>query len=94
MRELLTTCGFEVKELESELPRIEKAFQKLGITTEDIKRGKQRLATYYDIELQGVRKAISLCIRDVVNTVLAKEDGKKKIIYGYMAPGFETIASV
>jgi benzoyl-CoA reductase/2-hydroxyglutaryl-CoA dehydratase subunit BcrC/BadD/HgdB len=29
----------------------------------------------------------------VVDTVLAREDGKKKIIYGYMAPGFEIIAS-
>ena len=93
MRELLTICGFETRELESKLPRIEKAFQKLGITTEDIERGKKRIAEYYDIKLQGVRKALGLCIEDVVDTVLAREDGKKILIYGYMAPGFEIIAS-
>jgi benzoyl-CoA reductase/2-hydroxyglutaryl-CoA dehydratase subunit BcrC/BadD/HgdB len=93
MRELLTICGFETQEIASELPRIEKAFQKLGITSGDIERGKQRIAEYYDIKLQGIRKAIGLCIRDVVDTVLAKEDGKKKLICGYMAPGFEILAS-
>ena len=93
MRELLTTCGFEPHELESKLPRIEKAFQKLGITSEDIERGKKRIAEYYDTNLQGVRKVLGLSIEDVVDTVMAQEDGKKKLIYGYMAPGFEIIAS-
>jgi benzoyl-CoA reductase/2-hydroxyglutaryl-CoA dehydratase subunit BcrC/BadD/HgdB len=93
MRELLKICGFETHELESKLPRIERAFQRLGITTEDIERGKKRIAEYYDIKLQGVRKALCLCIEDVVDTVLARENGKKKLIYGYMAPGFEIIAS-
>lgn len=94
MIELLTLCGFEAKELDSELPRIKKAFRRLGITTTDIERGKQRLAKYFDIELPGVQKAISLCIKDVVNTVLAREEGKKKILYAFMSGGFEVIGSV
>jgi benzoyl-CoA reductase/2-hydroxyglutaryl-CoA dehydratase subunit BcrC/BadD/HgdB len=93
MIELLKTCGFEEHELETEMPRIEKAFQKLGITDVVIERGKQRLATYYDIELHGVRKAIGICIQDVVNTVLAREEGKKKILYGFMSGGFEVLGS-
>ena len=31
MIELLTLCGFEAGEIETELPRIEKTFNKLGI---------------------------------------------------------------
>ena len=80
MNELLTLCGFEAKELDSQLPRIEKAFHKLGITAGDIEIGKQRLKKYYDIDLQGVRQAIALSVRDVVDTILAREEGKKKII--------------
>ena len=93
MIELLTLCGFETSEIESQLPRIEKAFHRLGINAGDIERGKQRLKKYYDIELQGVRKAIGLSIRDVVDTMLAREEGKKKILYGFMAGGFEIIGS-
>ncbi len=93
MIELLELCGFEKQEIEAELPRIEKAFNRLGITTEDIERGKQRLNKYYDVELKGIRKVFRLCVREVVSAVLAREEGKKKIIYGFMAPGWEIIGS-
>ena len=59
MIELLKLCGFEAHDIESELPRVEKAFTKLGITSEDIERGKQRLTKYYDMELKGVRKILA-----------------------------------
>jgi benzoyl-CoA reductase/2-hydroxyglutaryl-CoA dehydratase subunit BcrC/BadD/HgdB len=94
MIELLTLCGFEANELDSELPRIKRAFKHLGITSTDIERGKQRLCKYFDIELQGVQKAVGLCIKDVVNTVLAREEGKNKILYGFMSGGFEVIGSM
>ena len=58
MFELLELCGFESHELESELPRIKKAFDVLGINAEDIERGKKRLNKYYDIELKGFRKVL------------------------------------
>lgn len=94
MIDVLRLFGFEEYEFKTEIPRIEKAFGRLGITHEDIERGKERLSKYYDMELRSVRKAIGLCIKEVVNTVLAREDGKKKIIYGLMAPGFETLGTV
>jgi hypothetical protein len=93
MIELLNLCGYEAHEAESELPRVKKAFDKLGISDGDIERGKQRLAKYYDMKLQGVRKVFGLCMRDLINTVLAREEGKKKILYGFMSPGFEIPAS-
>jgi benzoyl-CoA reductase/2-hydroxyglutaryl-CoA dehydratase subunit BcrC/BadD/HgdB len=93
MNELLKLCGFEAHEIESELPRVEKAFNQLGITPEDIERGKQRLTQYYDIELNGVRKIWRGIIRELVNLLLAKDEGKTKFIYGFMTPNFQTIGS-
>lgn len=93
MIQLLNLCGFEVDEIESELSRVEKVFSRLAITAGDIERGKERLNKYYDLKLQGVRKALRLCIRELVNTVLAREDGKRKILYGFMSPGFEILGT-
>jgi benzoyl-CoA reductase/2-hydroxyglutaryl-CoA dehydratase subunit BcrC/BadD/HgdB len=93
MIELLKLCGFKEQDIGTELPRVEKAFNRLGITAKDIERGKQRLSKYYDIELEGVRKALRLCVLELVNSVLAKDEGKTKILYGFMAPGFEIIGS-
>jgi benzoyl-CoA reductase/2-hydroxyglutaryl-CoA dehydratase subunit BcrC/BadD/HgdB len=94
MIEFLELCGFTKNEIATELPRVEKAFGRAGITGDDIVTAKQRLTTYYDMELEGVRKAFRLCILELVNTVLAREEGKKKIIFGFMIPGFETIGHV
>lgn len=94
MRELLRLCGFEADEAESELPRIEKAFQRIGITAGDMERGRQRLTRYYDVELKGVRKIMRLLVQGVVNLVLAREEGKSKIVYGFMAPGITTFNSL
>lgn len=94
MKEFLKLCGYEDKEIELELPRVRKAFEKTAITSEDIERGKQRLKKYYDIELKGVRKAFRLCLKEFINSVLVKEDGKNKIIYGFMTPGMDVFGSV
>ena len=93
MLEMLTLCGYEDHEMDKEFPRVQKAFTKLGITDEDIARGRQRLATYYDMDLKGVRKIIGLFVKELVNITLAKEEGKKKIIHGCMAPTFEVFGS-
>jgi benzoyl-CoA reductase/2-hydroxyglutaryl-CoA dehydratase subunit BcrC/BadD/HgdB len=94
MMELLKLCGFEEQEIKTELPRVEKAFRKLGITDEDIEQGKQRLGRYYDIELEGVRKVFRLCLRELVSSLLVAEEGKKKILYGFMTPGFDILGSI
>lgn len=93
MLEMLTLCGYETHEMESELPRVQKAFARLGITDEDIARGKQRLTTFYDMELKGVRKIIGLFLKELVNITLAKKEGKNKIIHGCMVPTFEVFGS-
>ncbi|MFC2070774.1 2-hydroxyacyl-CoA dehydratase [Chloroflexota bacterium] len=93
MNELLKLCGYDEKEIKSELPRVEKAFKKLGINDDDIEQGKQRLNKYYAVEMEGIRKLFRFCLREFVNSVLAREDGKKKIIYGFMSPGIDVIGS-
>jgi benzoyl-CoA reductase/2-hydroxyglutaryl-CoA dehydratase subunit BcrC/BadD/HgdB len=92
MIELLKLCGYEPPEIESELHRVEKVFNKLGITGEDIERGKQRLIKYYDMELKGVRKALRLVLRELVDALLAGDEGKK-VICGFMAPGMDLLSS-
>ena len=92
MIDLLTLCGYEEHELKADLSRTQRGFRRLGITDVDIEQAKQRLNKYYDMELPGVRRAIGLCMKDVVNTVLAREDGKK-IIYGIMASCLEILGT-
>ncbi|MBN1188110.1 MAG: 2-hydroxyacyl-CoA dehydratase [Dehalococcoidales bacterium] len=93
MIELLQLCGFETEEIESELPRIKRAFDKLGIASGDIERSKQRLHKYYAVEMKGVRKLLRLFIKDLTALMLAREEGKKKIIYAFMAPTFAILGS-
>jgi benzoyl-CoA reductase/2-hydroxyglutaryl-CoA dehydratase subunit BcrC/BadD/HgdB len=93
MIELLKSCGFADSEIEVQLPRVQATLGRFGVTGADIERGKQRLNRYYDLELPGVPEAVGLCIKDLANTVLAREEGKQKIIYGFMAPGFEVLGS-
>lgn len=93
MIELLKLCGFETYELDLQLPRIEKVFNKIGINGVDIERAKQRLNTYYDMELKGVRKIFHLYIRGLADLVLARDEGKEIIIYGLMSPGVDIMSS-
>jgi benzoyl-CoA reductase/2-hydroxyglutaryl-CoA dehydratase subunit BcrC/BadD/HgdB len=93
MDELLLLCGYEAAELEKELPRVKKAFGRLGIAAGDIVRGKERVRTYFDIELTGVRRLLGMFIRELVNIVLARDEGRSTIIHACMAGGFEAVCS-
>ena len=93
MIELLKLCGFGPDEMETERCRAKEVFKRLGITNEDIGQAKQRLTKYYDTQLQGVRKMFRLYIKELLDLVLAREEGKRKIIYGFMAPVIGEIGS-
>ena len=88
MNNLLEYCGFEPSEIESELPRVERAFAKLGITAEDIDIGKRRLFKYYDMELKGLRKIFRLCLKEFVDSLLLKEEGKNKTHLRFHGAGY------
>jgi benzoyl-CoA reductase/2-hydroxyglutaryl-CoA dehydratase subunit BcrC/BadD/HgdB len=93
MDELLLLCGYQAAEMDKELPRVEKAFARLGITDEDIARGRERVRTYFDVELTGVRELLGMFVRELVNMVLARDEGRTKIIHACMAGGFEAVCS-
>jgi benzoyl-CoA reductase/2-hydroxyglutaryl-CoA dehydratase subunit BcrC/BadD/HgdB len=83
--ELLRLCGFEDAEIEKEGPRIDKAFQKLEIGPEDCKRAEDRVKKYFSLDLVGVRKCLGLGLKELIDLVLAKEEGKK-LVYTSVPP--------
>jgi benzoyl-CoA reductase/2-hydroxyglutaryl-CoA dehydratase subunit BcrC/BadD/HgdB len=93
MIELLKLCGYGEPEIKKELPRVEKALSRLGIGAGDIELGKQRLIKYYDMDLKGIRAAFRLCMREFVDSILVREEGKTMVLYGFMAPGYEIISA-
>ena len=80
--ELLELCGYEAHEMDSELPRAHRALNKLGINAIDVERGKERLTKYYDIQLDGIRKILGIYMRELIDLLLAREEGKTKTLYG------------
>ena len=91
MDELMELCGFESSEINAQRHRFERSFNKLGITPANIETAKHRLTKYFDTELKGVRKILGYCLMGMVNTILCREEGKKKVIYAGMAPSFDPI---
>ena len=93
MLELLRMCGYEEGEMERELPRVREVFTRLDIGDDDIEQARDRLFTYYDMELTGVRKITGLFLKELVNMNLARDEGRTKIIHSCMAPGIEILGS-
>jgi benzoyl-CoA reductase/2-hydroxyglutaryl-CoA dehydratase subunit BcrC/BadD/HgdB len=81
--ELLRLCGFEDDEIAKEGPRIEKAFQKLSLATEDMRSAEIWVRQNHDVQLLGVKKILGIWLRELVDLVLAKEEGKKLVYFGF-----------
>lgn len=78
--------GFDPEGVEKELPRIKKAFAKLGVTTEDLRICQKRLSEALDLSLAGVRKCLQVFFNETVNLVLAGEE-HEKIVYTTLPGG-------
>ncbi len=89
--QLLELCGLEPEEIKKELPRIERAFQKWGITDKDIARAESRIKKYFDYRLRGMRKFLGLWLMEFVDLTLAREEGKTIVYPSY--PPFSQIAA-
>ena len=81
--ELLKLCGFENEEIRKERPRIEKVFQRLELGPEDMKRAERWVRQHHDVELLGVRKILGIWLKELFDLVLAKDEGKKLVYYGF-----------
>ena len=93
--EILKLFTFEDEEIEQERPRIEKAFRKLELGPADMKTAESWVRQNHDMELMGMRKVMRLWLKELIDLVLAKDEGKKIVYYGFpsvMGPGI-TIAS-
>jgi benzoyl-CoA reductase/2-hydroxyglutaryl-CoA dehydratase subunit BcrC/BadD/HgdB len=82
---VLKLCGYETEEIESQRPRLEKAFTKLKFTPEDFKRAEGRIQEYFAVDLMGIRKMLGLYLQSLIDVALAREEGKK-LVYTMMPP--------
>ena len=83
--ELLKLCGFEDEEIEQERHRIEKTFERLGIGPGDMETAKDWVRQNHDVTLKGVRKLLGAWLKELIDLVLAKDDGKKIVYFGFPA---------
>ncbi|RPI95884.1 MAG: 2-hydroxyacyl-CoA dehydratase [Spirochaetales bacterium] len=95
-RHLFELCGFDSSEIAAEEPRIGRVFEIIGLGAEDIRRAETRIKTYLDTELVGVRKLLRAWMLELFDLVLAKEEGRTVVYYGYpsiQGPGMAIKAS-
>ncbi|MFH1624862.1 MAG: 2-hydroxyacyl-CoA dehydratase family protein [Pseudomonadota bacterium] len=85
--DFMKLCGYEDQELEQQRPRIDKAFDILGIGKEDISRAEKRVRETFSVELEGVRKLLRLWMEELVSLPLCREEYKKVIYYDWPFPG-------
>ncbi len=82
-KELFQLCNYKPEEIEREKSRIGRAFSMAGITEEDIKVAPARLRKYHEVELLSVRQVLGCYMREFIDMVLAKEEGKKVLNFGW-----------
>ena len=80
---LLRICGFEDREIKDQRPRIAKVLRKIGIRPEDMEGVADRVKSKLDIEFLGVRKLLRAWLLELSDLVLAKDEGKTIVYYGY-----------
>ena len=93
MREFLALCGYEPREIEAEFARVSEALKRVGVTERDLAVGKQRLATFFDLELVGVRKVLGVLLKEFTNTVLTRDEGYDRVAFSFMAPGCQILGA-
>jgi hypothetical protein len=85
---LLKLCGYEDEEIEKERPRIEETFKRLRIGPEDMETAESWVRQNHDVSLEGVRKLLGTWLKQLIDLVLAKDEGKKIVYFGFPAiPG-------
>jgi hypothetical protein len=81
--ELLHLCGFEDSEIKDEKPRIERALKKLELGPEDMDRAVVWVRKNHEVELFGMRRILRAWLLELFDLVLAREEGKKIVYYGF-----------
>ena len=76
-QELLKICGFEGEEIDRERSRIEKAFERFEIGPDDMPAAENWVMQNHDVQLLGVRRLLGAWLKELIDLVLAKDEGKK-----------------
>ena len=79
-QEYFKMLEFTSEEIEKELPRIEKAFTKLGITEDDLQICIKRIKNSLDVSLVGMRKILKILFKETIDLIMAGEE-YEKIVY-------------
>lgn len=80
---LFTLLDFDEQEIIGLDKRIEKAFARLDIEDGDIDTAMNWVQENHDLSLEGVRKILGLWLNELIDLVLARDDGKKIVYYGF-----------
>jgi len=81
--ELLKMCGFDNEEIDRERPRMEEAFRRLELQPDDFKAAESFVRQNHEVELLGVRKIMRLWILELLDLVLARDEGRRLVYYGF-----------
>ena len=85
--DFLRLTGFEEDEMSKYLPEWRKASEKLRLTEDDVRFATEKwIPTYFQVELEGVRKSLGAIIREAIDLTKANEYKEKgmKIVYGIL----------
>ena len=80
---LVKLCGFEDDDAAREKPRMDKVFPRLELGAEDMERAVEWVKKNHDVELKGVRRLLRAWLLELLDMVLARDEGKTIIYYGY-----------
>ncbi len=88
--DLLLLCGYEPEEIEEERNRLEEVFRRIGLGPKDFIVGEERVRSHYQIDMIGVRKLLGAYLKELTDIVMAADEGRKCVYFGYpamMGPG-------
>ena len=74
-REFFRLCGFTDDQIEKERPRIDKAFRKMGIDQETIKRGERRIMEHCAAGAEEGRRLLGMWIKEFI-ALAVREDSR------------------
>jgi len=86
-RPLLELCGYTAEESVTLGPRFARALERWGYGSEELGLAEVRVRRFYDLKLAGVRRFLSIWLKEFTDLTLAKDDGKKVIYFSFPPVG-------
>jgi len=81
--DLFRLCGFEDDEMGKERLRVEKVLTKLELGPAEMRTARDWVRQNHDVSLVGVRKLLGAWLKELIDLVLAKDEGKKVVYFSF-----------